>query len=107
MSQAVVLNKTLSDLNSQFLSCVGFFFFFQLTTVRSLNALLLDLLVAHHRHENKSVCDLNVPYGQTMRDKALFSAIELLPSGTGWMESRTWTLMLDLLRRWVDTWFSC
>ena len=27
VSQAVVLSKTLSELNSQFLSCVGFFFF--------------------------------------------------------------------------------
>ena len=58
MSQAVVLSKTLSELNSQFLSCVGFFF--QLTTVRGLNALLLGFLVVHH-YENKSVCDLNLP----------------------------------------------
>ena len=37
-----------------------------------------------------------------MRAKALFSVIELLPSGTGWMESRTWTLILDLLGdRWT------
>ena len=29
------------------------------------------------------------------------------PSGTGRMESRTWTLILDLLEGWVDTRFSC